>query len=371
MRKKQIVPYGSWKSPITADLVGSGTTGIGKIFVDEDDIYWIETRPSDGGRNVIVRHNSNERNNDVTPKPYDVCTRVHEYGGGEYIVVDGNVYFLNSTDQSLYHQMFGSLPELVISERNMRYADLVFDSVRNRIICVREDHNHSINEVTNTLASISVSHDDDIKHSEIITEGEDFYSSPRISPDGSTLAWISWNHPNMPWDGTDVWVANIHNDGSIGKPEHIAGALNESISQPEWSPEGILHFISDRSGWWNIYRRLQGETQSLKEMEVEFGVPQWVFGQSTYAFISSCEIACTYTKNGKWFLAIMNTKTEEIKTIGSPYSNLSNVKTKQGDLIFIAGSPTEPSTIFQLNSDDKKLKIIQYKQLIFLRNQQH
>src|SRR6266567_1468740 len=280
----QIASFGSWKSPITSDLIVSETIKFGQVVLDGSDIYWIERRPAENGRYVIVRRKPDGNRTDILPHPYNARTSVHEYGGGSFTVSDGSIYFSNFPDQHVYRLIPGSIPQPIAFTEQMRYADFVIDHRRNRMICVREDHTLSDLEPANTLVSVSL---DGSGKSQVLVSGSDFYSSPRLSPDGSRLAWLTWNHPNMPWDSTELWVGNIGEDGSIVQSQRITGSTNESIFQPEWSPDGILHFVSDKTGWWNLYRWQDGSAVALHEMEAEFGVPQWAFGYSTYAFVSS------------------------------------------------------------------------------------
>ena len=348
-----VSPYGSWKSPITSDLIVSGTVGLGQIAIDGDDIYWIEGRPSEAGRSVIVRRTPDGKITDVTPAPFNVRTRVHEYGGGSFAVAAGVVYFSHFADQRIYCQRLDSQPEPLTPAANCRYADVIVDNQRNRLICVREDHAGE-GEAVNTIVSINLDNGEDIQ---ILTQGDDFYASPSLSPDGSQLCWISWNHPNMPWDGTELWVAEINADGFLGKKQLVAGGLEESIFQPEWSPDRVLYFVSDKSNWWNLYRTplnpplLRGEAgiEPLCEMAAEFGLPQWVFGMSTYAIVSESKIICTYTQQGKWHLASLDLIAKQLTTIETPYNDISSVKARGEIVIFLAGSPTESTAIVQLN----------------------
>jgi dipeptidyl aminopeptidase/acylaminoacyl peptidase len=356
----QIANYGSWKSPIISDLIVSGTIGLGGIYLDNDDIYWLEGRPSEGGRNVIVRRTSDGKISDVTPSPFNVRTRVHEYGGSSFLVTDSTIYFSNFTDQRLYSQTIDSPPQPLTPAANWRYADGIIDRQRHRLICIREDHTTD-GEAINTIVSINLDNGEDIQ---ILTQGNDFYASPRLSPDSSQLSWLTWNHPNMPWDGTELWVAEIKSDGSLGEKQLVAGGLNESIFQPEWSPDGRLYFVSDRSNWWNLYRieppflRGNGGSESICEMPAEFGLPQWVFGMSIYAFTSDHTMICAYTQHGIWHLANLNLKTQELTTIETPYTDISGIKAKGNSVVFLAGSPTEATAIVQLDLTTNQLAIL-------------
>ncbi|MEG4057078.1 MULTISPECIES: S9 family peptidase [unclassified Microcoleus] len=363
----KVSPYGSWKSPISSDLIVSGTVGLGQIAIDGDDIYWVEGRPSEAGRSVLVRRTPEGKISDVTPHPFNVRTRVNEYGGAAFAVAGGVVYFSHFADQRIYTQTLNSQPEPLTPTANSCYADAIVDKQRNRLICVREDHAGE-GEPVNTIVSINLDNGEDIQ---ILIQGNDFYASPRLSPDGSQLSWICWNHPNMPWDGTELWVAEINADGSLGEKYLVAGGVDESIFQPEWSPDGVLYFVSDKSNWWNFYRwqsrtplnpsLVRGEAEietSLCEMAAEFGLPQWVFGMSTYAIVSESKIICTYTQQGQWHLASLDLTTKQLTTIETPYTDISSVKGRGETVVFLAGSPTESTAIVQLNLATNKLEIL-------------
>ncbi|MBH8560700.1 S9 family peptidase [Nostoc sp. CENA67] len=353
--KPEVASYGSWRSPITTDLMTARTIGLGQIALDGEDIYWSELRPSELGRTVVVRQTANHQIQDVIPTPFNVRTRVHEYGGSSFLVVDGTVYFSNFTDQRLYRQDVGSEPQAITPEAAIRYADYVFDRQRQRIICVCEDHTVAEREAVNTVVSIGLEKDSQVQK---LVSGNDFYASPRLSPDGSRLAWLTWNHPNMPWDGTQLWVGELKADGSLGNTQQVAGGLDESIFQPEWSPDGKLYFISDRTGWWNIYRWENGDIESLTEMKAEFGLSQWVLSTSTYAFESANRIICTYTQQGSWYLASLDTTTKQLEALATPYTDISSVHAAAGKVVFVGSSPTELRAIAQLNLTNGTLEVL-------------
>jgi WD40-like Beta Propeller Repeat len=304
MPTQHSTPYGSWKSPITSDLIVAGSIGLGEIRLDGDDVYWSELRPTERGRSVIVKRTPDGQIQDVTPAPFNVRSRVHEYGGGSYLVHQGVVYFSNFMDQRIYRQEIGQTPMPISPEGAFRYADGVMDVQRSSIICVREDHTGN-GEAINSVVRVNLENGE----TTILVSGCDFYSSPRLSPDGTHLVWFSWNHPCMPWDGTELWVAALATDGAITNAQKIAGSTTESICQPEWSPDGILHFISDRTGWWNLYRcpsLIAGEFEALCPMTAEFGAPHWMFGGSMYCFASAKQMISTYSKDGKSHLASLD-----------------------------------------------------------------
>ncbi len=343
----QIAPYGAWKSPITSDLIVSGSIGLTQPWLDGDDVYWLEMRPTEGGRNVIVQRDRLGKINDVTPASFNARTRVHEYGGGDYTVCNGSVYFSNFVDQRLYVQQKGE-PRAITPARGMRYADALVDQSRGRLVCVREDHTDPAREAVSTLVSIDLTDDSDV--GQVLVAGADFYSTPRLSPDGSQLVWLSWNHPNMPWDGTELWRASIEPDGSLGTSRLVAGGINESIFQPEWSPDGTLYFVSDHTGWWNLYRLDDSEkAEPICEMQAEFGMPQWGFGMSSYAFDSADRIVCNYVDKGICRLAAINTRTRELTVLDTPYTDIRYVRTARGRAVVRAASPTESPAIVSID----------------------
>jgi dipeptidyl aminopeptidase/acylaminoacyl peptidase len=355
MAESKQAPYGSWPSPITSDLIVAGTIGLGQIALDGDDIYWNELRPAEGGRYVIVRRTTDGKAAEVNPAPFSARTRVHEYGGGAYTVGNGVVYFSNFADQRLYRQDPASAPHPITPETQLRYADAVIDEHRNRIVCVREDHTVAGREAVNTIVSVML---DGGNGGQVLVGGHDFYSSPRLSPDGSHLAWLAWNHPNMPWDGTELWVGEVQADGTLTNTKCIAGGARESIFQPEWSPDGVLHFVSDRTGWWNLYRWREGRAAPLCEMEAEFGLPQWLFRMSTYAFESATRLICAYLERGTSHLASLDTTTLRLERIEVPYTQISGLRAAPGRVVFAAGSPTEASSIVQLDLATRQIEVL-------------
>ncbi|MGD8244170.1 MAG: S9 family peptidase [Anaerolineae bacterium] len=354
MTKPTQSPYGSWKSPITSDLLAGETIGLGRIVLDGQDVFWNEVRPAEEGRYVIVRRTPDGTTTDVTPAPFSARTRVHEYGGAAYVVDAGIVTFSNWDDQRLYRQVAGEEPRPITPAGDVRYADGVVDRRRGRMICVREDHSGG-GEPVNALVSIDLAGRDEPR---LLVSGNDFAAAPRISPDGAQLAWLTWNHPNMPWNGTELWIGELGRDGSLGQTRRVAGSVDESIFQPEWSPDGTLYFVSDRTGWWNLYRHRNGQSEPLTPMEAEFGKPQWVFGLSTYDFVSPDRMVCTYAQDGVWHLATLDTRTGVLGPIEVPYTEVSSVRVADSRVAFRGGSPTEPRSIVQLDLTKGRAEVL-------------
>jgi dipeptidyl aminopeptidase/acylaminoacyl peptidase len=320
---KRVAPYGSWASPVTADLIAGGTLRLGSPWIDGGAVYWLEGRPKEGGRYVVVRDGEA-----LTPAPFNVRSRVHEYGGGAYAVANGVVYFVNFADQRIYRHEPGTSPEALTAEGQLRYADLQVDGPRGRIVCVVEDHSGP-GEARNYLGAVSLA-DGSVT---TLAEGHDFYSSPAVGP-GGRLAWLAWNHPNMPWDGTELHVVDA---------ERIAGGPGESIFQPEWSPSGVLHYVSDASGWWNLYR----SGRRLFAIDAELGEPAWTFGGKTYGFDGRGRLVGYYEQGGRAQLFAL--EGDQPRPIETPYTSIGNLRVAGHVAVFVGGSPTEPSSIVRLD----------------------
>ena len=353
MNDPRTAPYGAWRSPITADLIVADTVPLGQIAVDGDTICWSETRASEEGRSAIVRRGPDGATAELTPAPFNARTRVHEYGGGAFVVAGGTLWFSNFDDGRLYRRDGDAdgPPRPIAAEAPLRYADLTMDALRGRLIGVREDHSNPDREAVNTLVAVAA--DGDPAGGVVLVAGADFYAAPRLSPDGGRLAWVSWNHPNMPWDGTELWVAPIGDDGALGAAALVAGGANESVFQPEWSPDGVLHFVSDRSGWWNLYRdRADGggvEPLLAAPMAAEFGQPLWLLGITTYGFAGPTTIACAVTEGGQWRLATLDTITGVLTPIATPFTEIDSLKTGPGWAVARAGGPRHPAAIVRFD----------------------
>jgi len=356
VKARLTAPFGSWKSPITSDLIVQGSVGLSQCTFDNEDIYWVELRPRESGRNVIVKWNPNENRVDINPVPFNARTRVHEYGGGDYVVHNGTVYFSNFQDQRVYRTNGDSLPEPITAEAEVRYADGCIDAFRNRLICIREDH-RGTGEAVNTI--VAVPFDGSPDTGELLIQGNDFYSSPKLSPDGTHLAWLTWNHPNMPWDGCELWVGEVTADGGVENVRWMAGGSHESIFQPEWSPSGVLYFSSDRNGWWNLQRIGEaGQIESICPIKGELGTPQWLFGMSFYAFASDDLIVCSHIEQGISRLALLDLQTKKLQEIDCPFTDIQYLQASNDYAVFRAGSPTEVAAIARLNLTTKQIETL-------------
>lgn len=334
--------YGSWRSPITADFVISEVVGLSDIRIDGATTYWAESRPKEAGRMVIVRCDADGILSEINPAPFNARTRVHEYGGGAYTTHGEFVFAANFADQKLYK--FENGTSIALTSDGYRYADCVVDQLRSRLVCVQEDHTNPDGEPVNSIVAV------DIKGgapTSTLVSGNDFYSNPRLNGAGTQMSWLTWNHPNMPWFGTELWVADVDSDGALSTSTLVAGGMSESIFQPEWSPNGVLHFVSDKSGWWNLYRAGKSGIEALFPMDAEFAVPQWTFGLSCYAFASEDKVVCTYTRHGIWKLCVLCLASKELKDLGIEGTEFGYVRVEANRLVVKAGSPSQPVSIIQ------------------------
>jgi len=339
-------PYGSWESPLSAmDVTRAALRFSDSLEAQGGHLYWAESRPAEGGRTVVVRCTPGGEITDVLPAGFDARSRVHEYGGGAYAVHRGVVYFANFADQRLYRLRPGEGPQAITPEPAVpagdRYADLTFGE--EFLICVRERHRDA--EAVNDLVRLPL---DGAAEPRAIASGHDFFSSPRVSPDGHRLAWLAWDHPDMPWNGTTLYLASLSPDGTPGEARAVAGGRGESIFQPEWSPAGVLHFASDRSGWWNLYRLEGEETRPIAAVAGDAGAPQWVFRLRRYAFLADGSLAAVYSSPAGAGL-LCHGEDGSTRALPVPGTWLSGIIAAGADLYMVAGSPTAFPAVVRLD----------------------
>ena len=343
-----VSPYGEWTSPITTQMLVAGSVRLGGIALDGECAYWLEGRPSEGGRNVLVCRDNDGAVRDVTPAPFNVRTRAHEYGGGAFLVRGGTVWFVNFADQRLYQWDQATAPRALTAAGPWRYADMILDPHRERLICVREAHGEDGSEAVNTLVAVGL-HDGGVQ---VLAEGHDFYASACLSADATKLAWITWDHPDMPWDATRLWLAEFEKDGSLAAPEQVAGGDGESVFQPAFRDDGVLFFASDPDGWWNLYRRDGADNRCVLSMEAEFGRPQWQFGMSTYGFDGQGQIVCCYASEGFWHLARLGAEDGELRSIDAPFTDIQAIAVDGPRALVIGGSTTSTAVVALVDTID-------------------
>jgi dipeptidyl aminopeptidase/acylaminoacyl peptidase len=358
-----VLPFGAWPSPITAEMLAAATVALGEPLLDEGIVYWIEQRPTEGGRGVVRKADPHTAPVDVTPAEFDARTRVHEYGGGAYTVHRGTVFFSNRPDARLYRQPEGGAPEPITpdTDGSHRYADGAITPDGRWWVGVRERHDvgPAVADVVNELVVVPADGSADPR---VLATGRDFYSSPRVTHDGDRLAWLEWDLPWMPWDGTELFVAALSGDAELGAPAAVAGrAAEESIWDPEWSPSGDLVFASDRSGWWNLERVRDGERQVLHAADAEFGYPQWVMGERSFAFLGDGRIVCMYDRDARTSIAALDPETGELTDLDLPYDALGGgpcLDAEGSTIVFIAGSATRPDELVWLDFVARSVDVI-------------
>jgi dipeptidyl aminopeptidase/acylaminoacyl peptidase len=340
-------PYGTWPSPISAAMVAQASRNIGSPLVDGSGVYWLENRPEEQGRTVIVHLAADGTRSDITPADFNVRTRVHEYGGGAYYVADGTVYFANFADQGLYRQRAGSAPERISVSDGLRYADC--DSVGRRLFCVREDHRAGGTPIN---ALVTVGLDVHAGDGEVIFSESDFVAYPRLDSTGDRIAFITWDFPNMPWDDVALWVAGVNGDGSLAEPRRINTGVAESILQPEWAEDGTLYFISDRSnGWWNLHRFDGQAIEAVVSMPADFGGPLWGLGQSFYALLSARQAIVSFGATDGQRLAALDLDSGEIEPFDLPFSAYGSMTAHQGRVYLTAARIDSPSELIELDPE--------------------
>ncbi len=353
---RTVAPYGAWTSPLSAARATAGALRLGQIAVDGDDVYWLEGRASEGGRNVLVRASAGAPPVDVSPRDFNVRSRVHEYGGAAYTVHQGTIYASNFADQKLYAFTAGQAPKALTPEGYF-YAQCRVDVARKRLLCVREDHTKGDAQPPAAIVAIPLGAQAPTA-GVVLASGADFYSDPILSPDGTQLAWLQWDHPNMPWDGTSLYLADLDARGLPAKPVRIAGGPEESIFQPSWSPDGRLYFVSDRSGWWNLYRQQGSVSEPVHAMQAEFGKPQWVFGMTTYAFQSDNRLVVTWTEQGRWRMGLLNLEPRRLERLDLALDPLEALVSTSRAAYFVGGSPTEGPAVARVSYGGVEVEIL-------------
>ncbi len=349
-------PYGSWGSPITTALLVQDAVRLSDPVVDGDDLYWTEGRPTEGGRQVLVRRRPDGTVEDVLPDGFSARTLVHEYGGLCTAVHDGTAFFSNLADQRLY-RLNGSggpvpltpVPLTLVppSPAAVRYAAPVVTPDGRWLVCVRETHPEDGGEAVNDLVAVPTDGTGiDGTGVHVPAAGHDFYGSPALSPDGLRLAWCTWDHPRMPWDGTELWEADLGPGAVAGEPRLVAGGPQESVTQPRYSPAGVLHFVSDRTGWWNLYAA-DGTTggRPLAPAEAEFAGPDWVFGLADYAFGPDGTVVATWTSDGAGRLGVLAPGRSSFEPVPSSYTVFGAVQATADGVVVLAASAQDPPSV--------------------------
>ncbi len=347
----KIRPYGTWPSPITPDAIVAETIRLSSVSLDAGRIGWLEGRPAERGRNVLVRTDTAGRHAAVTPPPFNVRSRVHEYGGGAYAVSGDLVWFSCFADGRVYAQEGGAAPDPLTAEGAARYADLSVDPGRRRLLAVRELHRDGA-PPANDLVSISID-DGSVR---VLASGHDFFAAPAPSPDGKRLAWLAWDQPDMPWDAAALWLADLDRDGVPGTPIRIAGGSGSAAFQPAWSPDGALWCVVDPDGWWNLHRWRDGELRCMYRAESEFGKPLWQLGTTTFGFDARGCVVCAWRGEGAWHLGRLDSN-GAMSEIPLAWTSIDSLVVEGSTAAFIGGAPDRSAAVVSLDLQSGETRV--------------
>jgi len=362
------LPYGHWPSPISAALLATQGLRMSEPQICGDYVYWLESRPLERGRTTLMRLSLIEdaaEPLELLPAPHSLRTRAHEYGGGAYLVTEEYLFLVLDSDQRIYYVALSDLTLEQLStepfllkplspEGQYRYADFCFDAQRQRLIAVREDYGTTPHNPPNHIIAIDLTD----RSLSLLATGADFYSNPRLSPCGKRLAYLRWNHPQMPWDGSECLCAELDAQGAVINAQLVAGSDAEAVVQPEWSPRGELIFISDRSNWWNIYRWDGHNTHTVFALDAEFAGPRWVFGMSYYGFLNADNLACCYNSKGQWQLGEIDLINGVLNTCTTNLRDISSLQCSHQRAVFIGASKTQGPQLYRYDSDARANKHI-------------
>ena len=345
-----VAPYGSWDSPLRAEVLSGGRVAMGDLRSVDGHLYWVETIPAAGGISALFSTAASAGGARISPEGVNVRTRVHEYGGAPFVAASGKVYYSKFTDQRLY--ALGS--DTALTPAGYRYADCVTASDSTALLCVREDHSN-LKDVRNAIVRIPLPAGG---AGEVLYSGSDFVAFPRLSADGKRLAFISWNHPNMPWDGTELHVADIDNNG-LRNLATIAGGSAESVLEPQWDADGTLYFISDRSGYWNLYAHKGTQTRAVWKRDAEFASPLWSLGQANYVLMGNGQAVATFSEQGRDHLAVIDLQHGKARVLDLPYVEFSHLaKIDSRHIAALVGSSEAPPAIMRIDVEHASATLI-------------
>lgn len=353
----QTAPFGSWASPISATLAAGSSKNIGALELDGDQLYWLESRPLEGGRSVLMHHNGTATGAEITPADMNVRTRVHEYGGASFLVNDGQVYFSNFADQALYQQAAtpNSTPTRLSKDDDLRFADCKLDGTRNRLLCVREDHRHE-GEPSNAIVAVDLTAGQ--TNGELLWGNSDFVAYPRLNNAGTQLAWISWDHPNMPWDNVALWLADIDDAGQLSNTRQLNAGVDESVLQPVWANNDTLYVLTDRSGWWNLHLATKDELTAVHKLDAELGGPLWGLGADFFALISDTEALVEYHNASGSGLAKLSLVDGSLAPLDLPFASYASLHTNNQRAYVIAAPADRPSSVVEIDLETNQHKLI-------------
>jgi dipeptidyl aminopeptidase/acylaminoacyl peptidase len=341
-----VAPYGSWASPFPIESLVAGRVSLSEVRLDGDTITWLEGRPEDGGRATLVRWTEADGARDISPPGMNVRDRVHEYGGGAYVTRGDLVLVSDFATGRLHRVAPDRSSEPITTEGPYRYADLTLDPTRNRVLAVREDHSPEQPEARNTLVAIPLDGSGQVA---VLAEGRDFYAAPRPSPDGTRLAFLTWDHPNMPWDGDELQIAQVGSDGGLESVDRVAGSATEWVAQPRWSSAGDLHFVGETTGWMNVYRLAGGAVVPMAPMAAEFAYPDWLFGFSNYTFLPDGRIVAIGRSGGRDRLYLIGPQPGQVVLLDHPWTELRDIQAARDRVVLGAAAPDTFASLIALD----------------------
>ncbi len=348
------LPCGSWPSPITAEAIATAATSYAELRAFNGCLYWLENRPSENGRSTLLMRDGDGSIRELTPGDYFVRSRVHEYGGAAYLPTDRGVFFVNFADQNIYLVDGGAIAQITSTDNNTRFCDFCWDDAHQRLISVSEQHLPD-QEASNLLVSV----DPEKGVVSTLHSGRDFYASPRLSTDGKRLAFLTWDHPNMPWDGTELVVATLSASGALNDATVVAGGIAESILQPQWLAQGALLFLSDLNGFWNLYRYDSSGVYIILEDGAEYGAPAWVFGQSNYAVLDERHLVTVRFSADGSELIVVDTASGFASPLDNAWASYDSLAASTGKVHFIGGSTLAPESIVSYTLEDRTTQTVQ------------
>lgn len=341
-----IQSFGTWKSPLSSALATAAHVSFSELSVDGTDLYYLELRPQDAGRTTLKVRRSDGNIFEITPAPFNVRTKVHEYGGSSYIVFNQIVYFINANDQDIYCVRLGlsAVPnQITNSGSNERFANLVYDQNHNRLICVRETHHED--RIDNDLVQIELASG----LCRVLHAKHDFYGQPNLSHCGTKLAYLAWNLPSMPWDSSLLYTASFDKHGDLDGDAVVAGGVEESIFQPEWIDSNRLAFVSDRTGYWNLYLYENDQISVIVQDEAEYGLPLWVLDMRSYIPWEANRFVAARKSADETSLVMIDCVTGKFDTINREYCHYSSITRYLEGVCFIGGSGNRLSSIVSLD----------------------
>ena len=350
---KKSKPYGAWPSEINANSASRASTELNYLQSFGEILFWTENRAQENGRCVIVCEDKHGNVSDVLPAPFSHGSKVHEYGGIAYTVFGKYLYFVNASDQRIYSVDLSEedlSPTPITPKNSLRYADLIFDSRHKRIIAICEDHSET-RSIKNYIVSIAIT--DESSEITTLISGSDFYAFPRLNSDNSDLCWIQWDHPNMPWDSTEIWTASNEKDEIKNRKCIIREKLKQSITQPYWSSKNEIFYISDMSGWWNIYRANKDHTEQIVNSNRDYAEPFWQFGTANYCVLDNGDIAFTRSIDANWEFGFASSDSSKIRIKRTDYTVYKNICKHQNKIYAVASGPLKPQEIVSFDLDLK------------------